>query len=66
MSLYNRALSSNEIEAIYLAGSGGKCFTPTGPTITSQPTNQTVIVGQTAAFPGDGERDATVELSMDL
>ena len=50
MSLYNRALSSNEIAAIYLAGSAGKCFTPTAPTITSQPTNQTVVVGQTASF----------------
>ena len=50
MSLYNRALSSNEIAAIYLAGSAGKCFTPTVPTITSQPTNQTVVVGQTASF----------------
>jgi hypothetical protein len=50
MSLYNRALSSNEIEAIYLAGSGGKCFTPTPPVITSQPTNQIVVVGQTATF----------------
>ncbi len=50
MSLYNRALSSNEIAAIYLAGSAGKCFTPTAPTITTQPTNQTVVVGQTASF----------------
>jgi hypothetical protein len=50
MSLYNRALSSNEIAAIYLAGSAGKCFTPTAPTITSQPTNQTVVVDQTATF----------------
>ena len=50
MSLYNRALSSNEIAAIYLAGSGGKCFTPTAPTITSEPTNQTVVVGQTATL----------------
>ncbi|HEV2437589.1 MAG TPA: LamG-like jellyroll fold domain-containing protein, partial [Verrucomicrobiae bacterium] len=50
MSVYNRALTSNEIEAIYLAGSGGKCFTPTGPVIAGQPTNQTVVVGQTAVF----------------
>ena len=50
ISLYNRALSSNEVAAIYLAGSGGKCFAPTGPTILAQPTNQTVVVGQTAEF----------------
>ena len=50
VSLYNRALTSNEVAAIYLAGSGGKCFTPTAPTITAQPTNQTVVVGQTAEF----------------
>ncbi len=50
VSLYNRALSSNEIAAIYVAGSGGKCFTPTAPVITTQPTNQTVVVGQTAQF----------------
>ena len=49
-SLYNRALSSNEIAAIYLAGSGGKCFTPSPPSITSQPTNVTVNVGDTASF----------------
>ena len=50
ISLYNRALSSNEVAAVYLAGSGGKCFMPTAPVITVQPTNQTVIVGQTASF----------------
>jgi hypothetical protein len=49
-SIYNRALSSNEIAAIYAAGSAGKCFTPTPPTITTQPTNQTVVVGGTATF----------------
>ena len=50
ISIYNRALSSDEIAAIYNAGSGGKCFTPTPPTITTQPTNQTVVVGGTATF----------------
>jgi hypothetical protein len=49
-SLYDRALSSNEIAAIYNAGSNGKCFTPTPPVITAQPTNQTVQVGGTATF----------------
>jgi len=48
LSLYNRALSSNEIAAIYNAGSEGKC--PAPPTILVQPTNQTVSVGGTATF----------------
>jgi hypothetical protein len=53
MSLYSRALASNEIAAIYQAGSGGKCgITNSGlaPVITHQPTNQTVAVGGTAHF----------------
>jgi hypothetical protein len=49
LSLYNRALSSDEISAIYIAGSAGKCFT-VPPSITTQPTNQTVTVGGTATF----------------
>ncbi len=49
VSLYNRALSAAEIAAIYNAGSAGKCF-GTPPTITTQPTNQTVLVGQMATF----------------
>ena len=51
LSLYNRALSQSEIQAIYNAGSGGKCPpTPAPPAITTQPTNQTVVVGGTATF----------------
>ena len=50
ISLYNRALSANEIQAIYQAGSAGKCTTPTAPTITLQPTYQSVAVGGTASF----------------
>ena len=50
LSLYNRALSSNEIAAIYNAGSAGKCFTPMAPAITTQPTNQMVLTGGTATF----------------
>ena len=48
ISLYSRALSSNEIAGIYNSGSGGKC--PVPPIILSQPTNQTVSVGGTATF----------------
>lgn len=50
LSLYNRALTSNEIAAIYAVGSSGKCFTPMAPFIIKQPTNEAVIVGGTATF----------------
>ena len=53
-SLYNRALSQNEIAAIYNAGANGKCGgttnSGTAPVITHQPTNQTVIVGTNSMF----------------
>jgi len=49
VSLYNRALSMVEIQAIYGAGSSGKCA-PTSPIITSQPSDQTVTIGQNATF----------------
>ena len=45
ISIYNRALFSAEIAAIYIAGGAGKCPpTPTPPVITTQPTNQTAAV----------------------
>ncbi len=51
VSIYNRALTASEIQAIYAAGSAGKCPpSPTPPSITTQPTNQTVTVGGTAIF----------------
>jgi hypothetical protein len=50
VSIYNRALTTNEIQAIYSASSAGKCPAPVLPSITSQPTNQTVIVGQSTSF----------------
>lgn len=37
VSLYNRALGANEIQAIFLAGESGKC--PAPPVIFNQPTN---------------------------
>jgi hypothetical protein len=52
-AIYNRALASDEIAAIYNAGAAGKCTgTSSGmaPVITMQPTNQTVSVGSTASF----------------
>jgi hypothetical protein len=53
LSLYRRALSSNEIAAIYAADSFGKCSSTTSntaPVITKQPTNQTVSAGSIATF----------------
>lgn len=50
LSLYNRALSASEIQAIYNAGSAGKCMPPTAPIIYSQPTNLTVSFGSPANF----------------
>jgi RHS repeat-associated protein len=48
VSIYRRALSSNEIQAIYNASFMGKCGLP--PTITVQPANRNVGLGSTAAF----------------
>ena len=42
-AVYNRALSETEIQAIYSAGSGGKCHRPI---ITTQPRNQLGYWGQ--------------------
>ncbi|MCX6926489.1 MAG: immunoglobulin domain-containing protein, partial [Verrucomicrobia bacterium] len=50
VSFYNRALTPTEMQAIYNAGSAGKCVIPTAPFITSQPTNQKLIEGGTAIF----------------
>ena len=50
MSVYNRGLSAQEIQSIYLAGSAGKCVPELPPAIVAQPTNQTVVMGQTAEF----------------
>jgi hypothetical protein len=49
VSIYNRALSASEIQTVNFAGIAGKC-PPIPPSILSQPTNQTVFVGQTATF----------------
>jgi hypothetical protein len=47
VSLYNRALGSNEIFAIYAAGSSGKCRLPA---IESQPRSLLTAVGSNASF----------------
>ncbi|HEX4264742.1 MAG TPA: FG-GAP-like repeat-containing protein [Verrucomicrobiae bacterium] len=50
MSIYSRALSQIEIQAIYNASSAGKCIVPRPPVIVQPPTNQTTHVGGTANF----------------
>jgi hypothetical protein len=45
VSLYNRALSSNEIASIYNAGSAGKCARPLPPGIAVPPLNQITVQG---------------------
>ncbi len=49
-SVYNRALSSAEIQSIYNSGNAGKCYTPVAPVITTQPQDQTNLVGGSASF----------------
>ncbi|MGA2867517.1 MAG: LamG-like jellyroll fold domain-containing protein, partial [Verrucomicrobiota bacterium] len=48
VSLYNRALSASQIQAIYNAGSSGKC--PLPPTLLAQPQGAIVPVGGTVSF----------------
>lgn len=50
IALYSRALSPNEVQAIYGAGAGGKCGPPTAPQMVTQPVDQTAMVSQTASF----------------
>lgn len=47
LSLYNRALSAGEISGIYSASSAGKCAVAF---ITSQPQDETAVVGSTVTF----------------
>ena len=49
-AIYNRALSSNEVAAIYNAGNLGKSTSGIAPEILTQPAGQTVLVGGTATF----------------
>jgi len=49
-SVYNMALSAQQILAIYNAGSAGKCPPTLSPTILTQPQDQTVPVGATVNF----------------
>ena len=47
VAIFNRALSSNEVAAIYAAGTAGMCK---GPSIINQPISQTVCAGQGFTF----------------
>lgn len=50
ISIYRRALSQSELQAIYGAGSAGKCVVPLPAFIGSQPANVVTTVGSTATF----------------
>jgi hypothetical protein len=50
LAVYSRELTAAEIQAIYNAGSVGKCTSPSPPHIVSQPSDQTVTVGGTATL----------------
>ncbi len=50
VSVYNRALSVGEVQAIYSAQLSGKCVTPAAPSIVFQPQGQTVLVGRGVTF----------------
>ncbi len=50
LSVYNRALTASDIQAIFNADSAGKCTGPIPPSISTQPTNQAVLAGNAATF----------------
>jgi hypothetical protein len=50
LSIYNRALTSDEIQTLYFLKAIGKCAPPLAPFIVTQPTNQTVFAGNIATF----------------
>ncbi|HLE26504.1 MAG TPA: LamG-like jellyroll fold domain-containing protein, partial [Anaerolineales bacterium] len=55
LEIINRALSTSEIQAIFNAGSAGKCKTTLTPTPTSTPSNCTPPPsGMVSWWPGDG------------
>jgi hypothetical protein len=50
VSLYNRALTAEEIQSLYVAGAAGKCAPLVAPIILVQPQSQTVNAGDPATF----------------
>lgn len=49
LSIFNRALSAAEIQAIYTAGTSGKCLS-VAPSIITQPASQAVLAGAAVTF----------------
>ena len=67
VTLYNRPLASNEIAAIYAAGSAGKCKSVSGLTIATQPQSQAVAVGAaTCIIHRRGIGNGATELPVDV
>ncbi|WP_322797380.1 LamG-like jellyroll fold domain-containing protein [Tepidiforma sp.] len=62
LSLYKRALSANEVQAVYQAGPNGKCK-PAPPTPTAVPSLPTLSVGGTVVIPPKGTPTPTPTLS---
>jgi hypothetical protein len=50
VAIYGRALSAEEIQAIYAAGSAGKCAAARPPFIVTHPRSTNVLVGSTVTF----------------
>jgi Concanavalin A-like lectin/glucanases superfamily/Immunoglobulin domain len=50
VALYNRALSANEIAAVYAAGAAGKCKGTNGILIVAQPQDQSAVPGGNVSF----------------
>jgi hypothetical protein len=50
LSIYSRALSAGQIQALYAAGSVGKCKATNAPVIFAQPQDQTTKAGDIASF----------------
>ena len=65
LSVYNRSLSTTEIQTIYSSASGGKCVTPFPAFVVTPPASQTATVGSSATFSSGGWRYAALHLSMD-
>jgi len=63
VSLYNRALSSNEISSIYAAGASGKCK---AVIIAVQPQGQSVNIGSNAAFAASATGYGTLSYQWQL
>jgi len=49
-AIFNRPLAASEIQAIYTAGSSGKCPAGVAPWIMTQPAGQTVVAGSAVTF----------------